>query len=339
MNILVIGGTRFVGRHIVGAALTRGHRVTVFHRGTTPLEDMPEVAHILGDREIDLSALGAGAWDAVIDTNGYVPKHARAACTTLAHVPHYTFISTISVFADHATPNADETYPLATLPADAVAAVDSAKQITGENYGALKALSEAEVTAAFADRALIVRPGLVVGPFDYTDRFTYWVRRVGRGGDVLVPDTLSQRWQFIDGRDLALFVITMVERRAAGIYNATGPTANTRVTAGEVLETIARVSGAPVNFVTVDAVFVEKHALGAWEKLPFLLPLGAAEYAGFSEVDCSRAVAAGLHFRPLAETLHDTLAWDTARGGDLKTGLSDADHAALLALAKEHRGH
>jgi 2'-hydroxyisoflavone reductase len=334
MNLLILGGTRFVGRHVVTTALERGHRVTVFHRGNTPLENMPDVQHILGDREIDVTLLGTRAWDAIIDTNGYVPKHVRAACQTLANAGHYTFVSTISVHADNATPNADETYPLGVITSEKIAAVDSAKQIDGENYGPLKALCESEVAQAFGSRALIVRPGMIVGPFDYTDRFTYWVRRVAQGGDILVPDALTQRWQFIDGRDLAQFIVTLSENRATGVFGATGPTPDTRMSAGDVLRGIAAVAGVRANFVPLNKAFMEEHDLFSWSNLPFFLPADAPDTAGLYEVNCARAVAAGLRFRPLAETLRDTLAWDRARGGELKMGLSDARHAELLRLLR-----
>jgi 2'-hydroxyisoflavone reductase len=327
MNILMLGGTRFVGLAITREALTRGHTVSVFHRGTNPGPEDLAVEHIYGDRERpdDLAALRGRVWDAVIDTSGYVPGVVRASAQALAGSGWYAFVSTVSVYADHATPNTDESYPLSQIADDAAAAVTSATQINGDNYGALKVRCEREVSAAFGARTTIVRPGIIVGPHDPTDRFTYWVRRIGRGGDVLMPDQLAQPWQLIDARDLAALTLGLVERHVNGIFNACGePTP-----VAQIFEA-ARNPAASARFVTVDSAFVARHELSDWAKLPLFV--SADEHSGLYSVNCDRARAEGLRNRPIAETVADLAAWDAARGVDaLKIGLTAAREAELLA--------
>jgi 2'-hydroxyisoflavone reductase len=331
MEILILGGTRFVGRHITEAAQARGHNVTLFHRGVSSADGLPGTRSIRGDREqpADLDALRDGRWDAVIDTSGYIPAHVRAACDVLAACAHYTFISTVSAYADHATPNADESYPLGQASLEMRAAALTARDINGENYGPLKAACEAEVLTVFGTRTLIVRPGLIVGPYDPTDRFTYWMRRMAHGGDVLTPDALDQTWQFIDARDLAVWTLARIEAGSAGAYNVTGA----GVPARTVLETARGTAGVQAAFTPVDGDFMATHNLFSWEALPFFLPPGAPEYAGFNTVNCDRARADGLHERPLIETVRDTQRWDAGRGdAPLKMGLSAEREAELLAL-------
>src|SRR5689334_13695101 len=204
MDLLVLGGTVFVGRHLVEAALARGHRVTLFNRGRQNADLFPEAEKLRGDRDGDLSALVGRRWDAAIDVAGRVPRIVRQSAQLLADaVPHYTFISTISVYADYATPNLDESGPLAT------AADPTTEDPSGANYGPLKVLCEQEVERAFPDRALIIRPGLIVGPYDPTNRFTYWPRRVAQGGGVLAPNGPEQPARFIDVRDLAQWTLAI----------------------------------------------------------------------------------------------------------------------------------
>lgn len=332
MKILILGGTRFVGRHMLELATARGHALTLFHRGKTQPAGLPDAEHILGDREGDLSALRGRAWDAVVDTSGYVPQAVRASAQALRDAaPHYTFLSTISVYADHATPDADESHALATLPAEEAAQITSASQITGENYGALKALCEAEVAAAFPGCACVVRPGLIVGPYDPTDRFTYWVRRVAQGGDILAPQALDARWQVIDARDLAAWVLDLAERRHTGVFNATGPAPEHPLTMAAVLDAAAALRpDAPRRLISVSDAFLKAEELDSWQHLPLVLPADSAEHAGFYRVDCRRAIAAGLTFRPIADTVRDTLLWDAAREGPLATGLSPQREAQAL---------
>jgi 2'-hydroxyisoflavone reductase len=333
MNILIIGGTRFVGLAIVHAALQRGHTLTVFHRGKNALPNNLQVERVFGDREdlASLEPLRGRTWDAVIDTSGYVPRSVDAAAQALSQCGGYTFISTVSVYKDHATPHTDENYPLGSIDDAAADAVISAAQITGENYGPLKARSEAAVVRAFGARALIVRPGIIVGPNDHTERFIYWVRRLQRGGDVLLPAVLDHPWQLIDARDLADFVVTQTEQRAHGVFNACGPATPARGIFDAIAAGVS--ADAPsAALVPFSAAFSEQHSLFDWQLLPLLVPAGGS-HDGLYQVNCDRARAAGLRHRPMAETVSDIAAWDAARGAPaLKGGLPAEREAELLAL-------
>jgi 2'-hydroxyisoflavone reductase len=334
MNVLIIGGTRFLGRHLAQAALERGHTLTLFHRGKTNADLFPGVEKLHGDRSADLSALRGRTWDAVIDTCGYVPADVRRSAEALADAAGvYVFVSSISAYRDSHVAGINESYPLATMPAEEAAQVTSPAQITGENYGPLKALCEQAVEQAMPHRALIIRPGLIVGPHDPTDRFTFWVRRIGRGGDVLIPDTLDQPWQVIDARDLSSWIILMAERRQAGAFNATGPTRS--MTFGEVIEACRR-DESPANVVKVSEPFIVDEGIAGWEHLPLWLPSSMQESAGFYKVDCSKAMDAGLAFRPIADTVRDTWVWDSARDGELIAGLSRERELELIAQWQTH---
>lgn len=334
MNVLIIGGTRFIGRHLVHAAQLRSHTVTLFHRGKTNADLFPDVEKLHGDRSVDLSALHGRAWDAVIDTCGYVPAHVAMSARALADAAgQYVFVSSISAYRDSFVAGIDESYPLATMPADEAVKVTSPTQVTGENYGALKALCEQVVEQAMPDRALIVRPGLIVGPYDSTDRFTYWVRRIGRGGDVLIPDTLNQPWQVIDARDLAIWMIAMTEARHTGAYNATGPAH--ALTFGEVIEACRRAES-PANAVKISESFIEAEGVAGWEHLPLWLPSSMKEIEGFYKTDCRKAMDAGLTFRPIQETVRDTWAWDCTRDGELAAGLPRERELELIAKWRAH---
>lgn len=332
MNVLIIGGTRFLGRHLVDAARARGHTVTLFHRGKTNTNLFPDIEKLHGDRSIDLSALRGRKWDAVIDTCGYVPADVKRSADALADsVGMYVFVSSISAYRDSSVSGIDESYPLATMPADDAAQVTSPAQITGENYGPLKALCEQAVERALPDRALIIRPGLIVGPFDSSDRFTYWVRRIGRGGSVLIPDTLDQQWQVIDARDLAQWMMAMIDGKHTGAYNATGPAHV--LTFGDVVEACRR-SESPANFVKMNEPFLVEEGVAGWEHLPLWLPSSEKEIAGFYKIDCRKALRAGLAFRPIQETVPDIWAWDCAREGELAMGLSRERELELIAKWK-----
>lgn len=325
MELLIIGGTIFLGRYLVESALERGHRVTLFNRGQHSPELFPEVEKLRGDRDGGLDALRGRRWDAVIDTCGYVPRIVRASAELLAGaVDHYTFISSISVYAKLDRPGMDEQAELGRLDDETV------EQITGETYGPLKVLCERAVEQALPGRALIVRPGLIVGPHDVSDRFPYWPRRVARGGEVLAPGHPRVLTQIIDVRDLADWTVAMAERRATGAYNATGPAAP--LTMGEVLETCREVTGSDARFTWVDDAFLLGQGVGPWMELPLWVP-EEPDSAGFSAVDCSRAIGAGLTFRPLADTVRATLAWDAARPADTprRAGLAAEREAQVLA--------
>ena len=228
MKLLIIGGTRFIGRHLVTAALARDHEVTLFNRGNYSAEPAVETIH--GDRhnDGDLAKLRGRRWDVVVDTCGHLPRSVRAAAETLSDsIDRYVFISSQNAYASVSVPGVDETFPRATLTSeqlDQANAIDTSGQPSyGALYGGLKALSEQAAEEAMPNRVLIIRPGLIVGPHDYTDRFTYWVARVARGGEVLAPGRPERFVQFIDARDLAEWIVNMAEQKAAGIYNANRP--------------------------------------------------------------------------------------------------------------------
>jgi 2'-hydroxyisoflavone reductase len=237
----------------------------------------------------------------------------------------YVFISSISAFADFSQVGITEDSPLATMPDETV------EEITGETYGPLKVLCEKAVEAEFPGRALVIRPGLIVGPYDPTDRFTYWPVRVARGGDVLAPEKPDVPVQIIDGRDLAEFTLKLVEQKATGALNATGPDYD--LTLGAMLETCKQVSGSDANFRWAPVEFLSQNNVAAWSDMPVWVP-DMPENAGFSKVDVSKAINAGLIFRPLAETVRDTLAWASDRGPNhlWRAGLTETREKELLDL-------
>jgi len=302
MRLLILGGTMFLGRHIVDVAQERGHEVTLFHRGKTNPDLYPDVERILGDRTSDLGLLAGREWDAVIDTCGYHPREVRASAEELRdHVGHYTFVSTISVFSDVSKPGVNEESPVATIPDDDV----ESATVTGETYGPLKALCEQAAEAAMPGRVANIRPGLIVGPWDPSDRFTYWPARFARGGEVLAPAPREQAVQIIDGRDLAAFCVDAAEQRLSGVYNATGP--DRVLTLGEVLDACAVAAATDASVTYVDTDFLDEQDVGMWMEMP--LVVWGDEHDGFNAVNVSKAVAAGLRFRPVADTVRDTLTW------------------------------
>jgi 2'-hydroxyisoflavone reductase len=325
MNLLILGGTVFLGRHLVEAALVAGHRVTLFNRGQHNPDLFPQVEKLRGDRDGGLDALAGRRWDAVIDTCGYVPRLVRASAGLLAgNVDHYTFISSISVYRDLDQAPVDESSPVGVL-ADA-----SVEEITGETYGPLKALCEQAAEAAMPGRVLHVRPGLIVGPHDPTDRFTYWPWRVAQGGDVLAPGRPERRVELIDGRDLAHWILRAVEARRTGVYNATGPAHE--LTMGDLLQTCRQATGGHATLTWVDEAFLLANGVAPWSELPLWLPEADN---GVMAVDCRRAIAAGLAFRPLAETVQDTLAWLQVDKAPAEDGLSKIELRAGMARARE----
>jgi 2'-hydroxyisoflavone reductase len=326
MHILLIGGTIFLGRHLVDAALARGHRITLFNRGRHGAELFPEVERLRGDRDrdSDMAALAGHTWDAVIDTCGYIPRHVRAAAELLApSVGHYTFISTISVYPEYSKVGIDEGDPVGTLDDPTV------EQVTGESYGPLKALCEAAAEAAMPGRVLTIRPGLIVGPHDPSDRFTYWPARVARGGRYLAPERPGYLVQVIDVRDLAAWTVAMVEAGATGVYNATGPERPLEL--GDILAACKAAAGSNAEPVWASAEALKEAGVAPWVELPLWVP-EAPDTLGFSQINCAKAIAAGLRFRPIADTIADTLAWANARPVDheWRAGLApDKERAAL----------
>ncbi len=320
----------FLGRHLVAAALQRGHTITLFNRGRSGPELFPTAEQLRGDRDGDLTALAGREWDAVVDTCGYVPRVVRASATALAaRVAHYTFVSSISVYADFSTVGIGESYPVGRLEDPTVEVID------GDTYGPLKVLCEEEVQAALPGRALIVRPGLIVGPHDPTDRFSYWPHRLRQGGDVLAPEPHDLPVQFIDARDLAAWILDLIERGVAGTFNATGPAVP--LTIGEFLASCRQAAGGDARLVWVSRTHLDRHKVAPWSDLPLWLPDDDGAHAGFSTVDVSQAIAAGLAFRPLADTLRDTLAWLAARSADhqWRAGIDREREAAVLAAWRD----
>jgi len=303
VKILVLGGTLFLGRHLVEAGLARGHDITLFNRGRTAAGLFPEVEKLQGDRDAgDLEALRRRRWDAVVDTSARVPRWVRDAAGLLAGaVEHYTFVSSISVYADTSRPGTDEAAPVHTLADETVEDITSA-----EVYGALKVLCERAAEKAMPGRVLSVRAGLIVGPYDPTGRFTYWVHRIARGGDVLAPEPRDQTVQLVHGRDLADWIIGMADRRETGVVNATGP--ERPLTMDGLLEAIREASGSDARLSWADERFLVESGVEEWSELPLWLAPGAnPESASFMAVDVRKALAAGLRFRPLAATIRDTL--------------------------------
>jgi 2'-hydroxyisoflavone reductase len=332
MKILMLGGTRFVGRHIVEAALALGHELTLFHRGKSNVELFPEVERVLGDRDskVGLAVLKGRSFDVVVDTCGYFPGSVEQSAEALGACGLYVFISSISVFGDMSKEFQNEEDPVGEISNEEAAMVTTMEQITGENYGPLKARCERVLFERFGERALIIRPGLIVGPNDTTDRFTYWpVRFFKSNGKVLAADCRSQPVQQIDVRDLAAWTLSMIEKKASGVYNATGP-ANPIPLAG-ALEEVRLAVNPSVSIVWADPALLEEKKVEPWSDLPMILPYDGS-MNGMRSVDVSKAIAAGLAFRPLGETSRDTLEWWKASGSPtLKTGLSDEREAELLA--------
>ncbi|EFH89539.1 NAD-dependent epimerase/dehydratase family protein [Ktedonobacter racemifer] len=329
MKLLLLGGTAFLGRHIVESALARGHEVTIFHRGKTRPGLFPQVEEILGDREHDLHLLAGRKWDAVIDTCGYVPRIVRASAQALAgSVEHYTFVASINVYGDFKEKGIDEQYPLATLEDPGI------EEVTGETYGPLKALCEQEVEQAFPGKALLVRPGLIVGPWDASNRFTYWPYRLAQGGEVLAPDHRDMPLQWIDVRDLAEWMVRMSETRQTGAFNAIGPQEPQPL--GEVLERCRVALNNEAHFTWVAEDFLEKQEIQPWMQLPLWIPGEDGDV--FCTVKNAKAVSTGMTFRSLEETARDTLAWIHSQQpeGTLGKTLSPEREREVLSAWHDH---
>ncbi|MDJ0652673.1 MAG: SDR family oxidoreductase [Xanthomonadales bacterium] len=317
LNILILGGTGFIGPHMVRRARERGHTVTLFNRGRTNTDLFPDVETLVGDRDSQLQALEGRKWDAVIDNSGYVPRHVRESAGLLSEAARqYLFISSISAYGNFEQPGIDEDYVLGTMEDESV------EQVTGATYGPMKALCEKAAEEAFPGRATIVRPGYIVGPRDSTDRWTYWPLRVARGGTVVVPGTPDDPVQFIDARDLAAFTIHALENNITGRFNAVGP--GEPMTMGAMLDAMKEITESDAGFQWVPAeTLTEKNAF---------FPIWASpegDTTGVHLVSNKAAVAAGMTFRPLAETVKDTLAWwdglETERQSAMRSGLRVLD--------------
>jgi len=321
MDLLVLGGTRFLGRHLVEAALGLGHRVTLFNRGESNPGLFPEAEQLRGERGGDLSPLRGRRWDVAIDTSGNLPREVLASAELLADsVGHYTFVSSISAYESFARTGTDEDAPVLEPPDP------EPEKLDWELYGGLKVGCERAAEAALPGRTLVVRPGMIVGPHDYTDRFPYWRRRVAEGGDVLAPGDPEQQVQLIDARDLARWMLRMVEGGRTGVYNATGP--EHRLSMRGMLEGIRAATGSDARFVWASEEFLLDAGVEPWEEMPFWVPNGMA---GILAVDVGRAVGAGLVFRPLGQTVRDVPGPDAGRPEvEIEAGISREREEELL---------
>jgi 2'-hydroxyisoflavone reductase len=337
LHILILGGTGFIGPHQVRYALSRGHQITLFNRGRQPHEWPGAVEELIGDRNTgDLKALEGREWDVCIDNPTTLPFWVRDAGHILrGKVKHYLFISTISVYADNLKP-ADESAPVAPYTGkDAMAETIESLRANGELYGPLKALSEKEAEQQFAGKTTIIRPGLIAGPGDETDRFTYWPVRLNRGGEVLAPGDGSDPVQIIDARDLAEWTIRMAEARVTGTFNATGPEHPLLTKA--MLTGIAAAIHAAAKLVWVSTDFLESQKVQAWSDMPVWVP-ARGDSAGFAKRSIRKALKSGLTFRPLPTTASDTLAWfkeqPAERQAKLRAGLAPAREEEILSKWK-----
>jgi 2'-hydroxyisoflavone reductase len=329
LRILILGGTGFIGPHQVRYAQERGHKITLFNRGKTNPGLFPDVEKLQGDRQTgDYASLKGKEWDVVIDNPTTIPRWVRQAGEVLkGHTKQFVFISTISTYAKNDTPDADETAALATT-------TEPESEDRGKYYGPLKALSEGEAKKAFGEQhTTIIRPGLIVGPGDLSDRFTYWPARLQRGGEVLAPGTPSDPSQIIDARDLSEFVVHCCEQETIGTFNVTGPASYLSI--AEMLGGIRASMVTDAHLTFVDADFLAEQKVRAWSDMPVWIP-PRGETAGFMRRSIARALAAGLTFRPLADTARDTLTYYHAQPADrqaaLRAGMEPAREKEILAL-------
>lgn len=335
LKILILGGTRFIGLHMTALALERGHTLTYFNRDKTKTDRYREVERIKGDRNGQIDGLKDREWDVVIDNSGYVPRHVRLSAELLApKVKQYVFTSSISVYPNFSVPR-DETSPVGKL------ADESVEKVDGETYGPLKALCEQAVATALPGRATIIRPGLIVGPDDNTDRFTYWPARAARGGEFVAPGAPTDAFQIIDARDLAAFTLNIVESNVTGTYNLVSNVNDFKF--GELTDACvaaAKKQAKPAEgprATFLPAEFLEAQQVAPWSEMPVWLPAKGDE-AAFAGTSNKAALAKGLKITPLKKTVNDTLAWHLTRPAEerekLKAGIAPEKEAAVLAAWK-----
>ena len=339
LKILILGGTRFIGLHMTALALARGHTLTYFNRDKTKTDRYREIERIKGDRNGQIDGLKDREWDVVIDNSGYVPRHVRLSAEMLApKVKQYVFTSSISVYPNFSVPR-DESSPVGKLADETVEKVD------GETYGPLKALCEQAVLTALPGRATIIRPGLIVGPDDNTDRFTYWPARAARGGEFAAPGAPTDAFQVIDARDLAEFTLNIVENNVTGTYNLVSNVNDFKF--GELTDACvaaakkqAKPAVAP-RATWLPTEFLEEQQVAPWSEMPVWLPAKGDE-AAFAGTSNKAALAHGLRITPLKKTVNDTLAWHLTRPAEerekLKAGLAPEKEAAVLAAWKAKQG-
>lgn len=336
MKILIIGGTKFLGRHLIDAALANDHEVTLFNRGKFSREEFENVEQIHGDRHADLEKLSGGNWDAVIDTCGYLPQSVKKSAEFLADkVKQYVFISSGSVYAETSEPNYDEqtaTAKLATEQKEKFENFDTNQELNGlvlgESYGALKVLCEEAAGRAMPNRVLNVRAGMIVGAFDWTDRFAYWVMRVASGGEVLAPGAPENFVQLIDVRDLSEWIIEMIERGETGIFNATS--APFDLTFGKMLDAMKSALATDAEFVWADEKFLVENNVAPWSEMPFYLPESDDAARNFLTMNVDRALSKNLKFRPLGETVRDVFEWRKSQHHQMRAGISAERERELL---------
>ncbi|MCM3538704.1 NAD-dependent epimerase/dehydratase family protein [Priestia endophytica] len=342
MDILILGGTRFLGRFLVDAAREKGHHVTLFNRGNNN-DIFPGIEQLKGDRDSDLHALRGRKWDAAIDTSGFIPRTVLKSCELLSHVNHYTYISSISVYKDPSKPGLDEQAELHSMDHKEVEKIThgTAGPIYGEYYGPLKSLSEKAAKKELGEKVLIIRAGQIVGPYDYTDRLPYWVKRISEGGEILSPGRPDRPVQFIDVKDLARWIIQLIEQNIMGTFNAVGP--DRTLTMEQLLEECKKVSKSDATFTWVTEKFLLNNNVEAWREMPLWLPEeyplpGAPKpWNGFLAVNNKKAINRGLTFCSLSETLKSILEWERNRlkEDERKAGMDRQRENHLLKLWHE----
>ena len=337
MKILIIGGTKFLGRHLLDAGLRKNHEVTLFNRGKKYADEaIPNVEEIHGDRSIDLEKLSGKTFDVVIDTCGYLPQTVEKSAEFLAErVNQYVFISSGSVYSDTSKANYDEKTATAKLDAkqkEKFENIDWNQELNGlvlgESYGALKVLCEAAAESAMPNRVLNVRAGMIVGGFDWTDRFTYWVMRVARGGDILAPGKPENFVQLIDVRDLSEWIIKMVEENVAGIFNVTGKPFD--LTFGKMLDEIKTATKTQAEFIWADEKFLSENNVAPWSEMPFYLPESDESARNFLTMNVDKALAKNLKLRPLSETILEVFDWRKTQDFEMKAGISAEREKELI---------
>ena len=339
LRILILGGTGFIGPYQVQYALSRGHKITTFNRGKTHKNELPEgVEQLIGDRNGQLDPLKNRQWDVVIDNPTTLPAWVRDAAQVLkGNFERYVFISTISVYGE-VKQGVDESAPVAKYegPDPYKETLEAMKAGGFKTYGPLKALSEKEAEKWFPGKALIIRPGLIVGPRDETDRFTYWPVRIDRGGEVLAPGNPNDPVQFIDARDLAEWTIRMAENHETGIYNATGPAKPLGI--GGMLDGIKQAEKSNATFTWVNEEFLAQQKVEPWSDMP----VWTGKESGLARTNIGRALSIGLTFRPLADTARETLAWFKSlpqdRQSKLRAGLTPEREAEVLSAWNKEKG-
>jgi len=324
MKLLILGGTQFVGRYMVESALKAEHEVTIFNRGKTNQHLFPAIDKRVGDRNGDLSSLEEGEWDAVIDVSGYVPSQVKATTELLkGRVKHYTLISTVSVYSDFTNG------PAVVGETKLAEMTEETEEINGSTYGPLKQKCEEIVKEAFGDQSLCIRPGLIVGPDDPTDRYTYWVYRVGKGGTVAAPGEPTREIQWIDVRDLSEWTIRMIEKQATGTFNAAGLATNP--TMEEYLNTVKKVTNSDAEIEWISDEILTNHEVSPFVEVPFWIPKNDTHPDGFILADATEAIKQGLTFRTPEETISDTFVWQLARKNhQWKAGLSEEKEKTIL---------